>query len=247
MTTVTTPQLQTLLQAARSPANPGDGKRVEEAFFKALLACTMYAHVPAGPVPADRIRFIQFVRPDNSQTVLPFFSDREQAEMASAGKVGIVAMSGRRLFELTQGATLMLNPNVDQVALYPPEIKALLEWRPLGFFTQDALQQGEPVGVCPPTVPTDALVLALRELFMREPAVRAGYLLEVHRGTDDADVFLLLTLVVTSGNEERLVQLTTLELNSTVPPAALPVTLTCVPPDAPLPEICHHGIQFYGT
>ena len=58
--------------------------------------------------------------------VLPFFSDRKQAEEASVGKVGIVAMSGRRLFELTQGATLMLNPNPDRAALYPPEVSALL-------------------------------------------------------------------------------------------------------------------------
>src|SRR5580698_4725069 len=119
-------QLQTLLEAARSPATPEKARHIEEAVFKALLDSTVFAHVPAGPVPPGRIRFIQFVRPDNKQTVLPFFSDRTQAEEASAGKVGVVAMSGRRLFELTQGATLMLNPNLDQVVLYPPEISALL-------------------------------------------------------------------------------------------------------------------------
>jgi len=101
--------------------------------------------------------------------------------------------------------------------------------------------------VCLPSVPTDALVLALHGLYEREPSVRAGYLVEAHHGPDDSDVFLLLTLVVTEGNTERMVQLTTLELNSVSPPLALPVTMMCVLPDAPLPELCHHGIQFYGT
>jgi hypothetical protein len=247
MAKMTKLQLKALLEAARTPTDPVAAKCAEEAVFRALLDCTVYAHVPVEPAPPDRIRFIQFIRPDNGQTVLPFFSDRDQAEMASAGKVGIVAMTGRRLFELTQGATLMLNPNMDQVALYPPEISALLEGRSLGFFTQETMQENELVGVCLPSVPTDALVLALRDLYAREPAVRAGYLVEVHRGTDDSDVFLLLTLVAAKGNDERLIQLTTLELGSIAPPLELPLTMTCVPPDVPLPELCHHGIQFYGT
>lgn len=224
-----------------------EAARTQEAFFKALLDATVYAHVPAGPVPQDRIRFIQFVRPDNRQTVLPFFSDREQATVAAAGKVGIIAMAGRRLFELTRGATLMLNPNCDRVALYPPEISALLKGSPLGFFTEETLEAEEQVEVCLPSVPTDGLTLALRDLYGREPSVRAGYLVEVHRCTGDSDVFLLLTLVVTKGNNERVVQLTSLELNSLSPELGLPVKVSCALPDEPLPELCHHGIQFYGT
>lgn len=247
MAKMTNLQLQALLRAARALTDPATAKSAEDAVFRALLDCTVYAHVPDEPASPNRIRFIQFIRPDNGQTVLPFFSDRDQAEMASAGKVGILAMTGRRLFELTKGATLMLNPNMDRVALYPPEIDALLQGRPLGFFTQETMQENEQVGVCPPSVPTDALVFALRDLYAREPAVRAGYLVEVHRGKDDSDVFLLLTLVVAKGNDERATQLTTMELGSITPPLVLPLTMTCVPPDDPLPELCHHGIQFYGT
>ncbi|MBN8924886.1 MAG: SseB protein [Rhodanobacter sp. 68-29] len=240
-------KLQALLEAARSPTTSEEARRADEAVFKALLDATVYAHVPAGRTPPDRIRFIQFVRPDNKQTVLPFFSDREQAEAASAGKVGIVAMSGRRLFELTEGATLMLNPNLDGVALYPPEVKALLAGRSLGFFAPEIMKEGEPAGVCPPTISTDALVLALRALFKQEPAVRAGYLVEVHPEAEGADVYLLMALVVASGNEERLLHLTTLEMNSISPVPELPINLACVASDAPILEVCRHGIQFYGT
>jgi hypothetical protein len=247
MAKVTGSQLDELLESARRPANSMEAARTQEAFFKALLEATVYAHVPAGPAPRDRIRFIQFIRPDNGRTVLPFFSDRKQAEVAAAGKVGVVAMAGRRLFELTRGATLMLNPNGDRVALYPAEISALLEGRPLGVFSEETLQAEEQVGVCPPSVPTDSLIGMLRDLYAREPSVRAGYLVEVHRGEGGADVFLLLTLVVTKGNDERMVQLTTLELSSLSPELELPITMTCVLPDEALPELCHHSIQFYGT
>jgi len=86
------------------------------------------------------------------------------------------------------------------VTLYPPEISALLKGSQLGFFTEETLEAEEQVGVCLPSVPTDSLTLALRDLYGREPSVRAGYLVEVHRGADVSDVFLLLTLVVTKRN-----------------------------------------------
>lgn len=240
-------QLDSLLEAARVASNPADIADAQQAFYQALLDATVYAHIPVEPAPPDRIRFIQFARPDNGQTVLPFFSDEEQAEVAAAGAAAIVAMAGRRLFELTRGATLMLNPNRDRLTFYPPEIDALLEGRQLGVFSEEALETAEQVGVCLPSVPTDALVLALRGLYEREPSVRAAYLVEVHRGPDLSDVFLLLTLMVTQGNNERMVQLTTLELSSMSAELALPVTMTCVAADEPLPGLCHHGIQFYGA
>jgi hypothetical protein len=244
---MTKTEFEALLDAARKPADLAKAMAAESAFFRALLEHTVYAHVPREPAPPDRIRFIQFVRPDNGQMALPFFSERKQAEDAAAGNVGIVAMAGRRLLELTQGATLMLNPNTDRVALYPPEVNALLEGRPLGHFTHETLQREEQVGVCLPTVPTDTLVLALRELFAREPAVRAAYLVEMHRGVQLADVSLMLTLVVSKKSEERMVQLTSLELNALSPPPAMAVSMTCIALDAELPEYCKHGVQIYGA
>ena len=77
--------------------------------------------------------------------------------------------------------------------------------------------------------------------------MRAAYLVEMHRAPDLADIFLMLILVVMKGNEERLVQLTSLELNSPSPLPAPAVRMPCLSPDAPLLDHCHHGIQFYGT
>jgi len=165
-------ELNLLLKAARAPAPPATKKKAEEAFFMALLESTVCACASAEPMPPNCMRFVQLVRPDDGQTVLPFFSDRDQAEMSAVNKLSIASMSGRRLFELTRGATLTLNPNLDQVTLYPAEVDALLEGRSLGYFSQETLQHEEEVGACLPSVPTDALVLALRDMYAREPAAR---------------------------------------------------------------------------
>jgi hypothetical protein len=214
--------------------------------FKALLSATVYAHVPIEGVPRGRLRFIQFVRPDNGQTVLPFFSDRAQAEQPERADALIVAMSGRRLFELTRGATLMLNPNLDQVALYPPEINALLEGRELGYFAKQTLGEEISVGVCPPTVPTEELNTALQALFEEEQTVRSAYLSQIHREDECAEVFLLLTVIAATAHHERLLQLATLTLKTHSTTLDLPLNILFVAPDAPLPEVCHGGIQFFG-
>jgi hypothetical protein len=145
---VTSKKFDSLLEAARAAANPTEAMAAEDAVLKALLELTVYAHVPAEPGPPDRIRFIQFIRPDDGQTVLPFFSDREQAEEVAARTVGVVAMTGRRLLEPTRGATLMLDPNMDYVALYPPEVpevSAVLDGRPWAITpTRPSSKQSEP-------------------------------------------------------------------------------------------------------
>lgn len=51
----------------------------------------------------------------------------------------------------------MLNPNVDAIALYPPEITALLEGRALGNFTWDEIPASVQVRVGPPSLSTASL------------------------------------------------------------------------------------------
>lgn len=236
-----------MLAAARA-AQPGpDVAAAEDAFFKALLDATVYAHVPIEGAPPGRMRFIQFLHPDNGQTVLPFFSDRAQAEAPQRKDASIVAMSGRRLFELTRGATLILNPNFDQVVLYPPEIAALLEGRQLGSYTKHTVDKETNVAARPPSLPTDALNLSLRKLFAREQTVRAAYLVEVHGMIEGADSSLVLAIVTSRAHQERLVALATLALKTDSIDLALPLDILFVEPDEPVPGICHTGIQVYGT
>lgn len=79
--------------------------------------------------------------------VLPFFSERMKAERASTLDVAIIAMDARQLFELTCGATLMLDPNDERAALYLEEISALLSGRPLVAFGLEKVSEPETLGV----------------------------------------------------------------------------------------------------
>ena len=240
-------RLQDLLQAARQSTGPNEIARAEDAFFKALLKSTVYAHVPLAPPPPGRMRFVQFVRPDSGQTVLPFFSDREQAEFAAGNVRAIIAMAGRELLEQTRGATLMLNPNVDQIALYPAEVDAILAGQSIGTFSKEVMTESEQVGACPPSCPTDELTSILRERFATEPLVRAAYLVELHRGPQFADISLVLGIVVAAAHHERLLQLTTLWIKPALKDWSMPLSIMFCNPDEELPEIFHQGIQFYGT
>lgn len=107
--------------------------------------------------------FIQFIRPDNGQTALPFFSDKGQAKAAANNTALVMAMSGRHLFELIRGASLRLNPNVDAIALYPPEVTALLEGRLLGSFTIGEMPAETEFLIGPPSVSTVTLNMNLFE------------------------------------------------------------------------------------
>ena len=247
MTKVTADDITTLLAAARAMQPGAEAALAENAFFKALLDATVYAHVPIEGAPPGRMRFIQFVHPENGQTVLPFFSDLAQAEAPQRKDASIVAMSGRRLFELTRGATLILNPNYDQVMLYPPEIAALLDGRELGNYTKHMVHEGANVAACPPSVPTAALDQSLRELFAREQTVKAAYLVEVHGMIEGTKRSLVLAIVTSKAHQERLVALATLALKTDAIALALPLDILFVGPDEPLPTICHAGIQLYGT
>lgn len=247
MPKMTTDKLGQLLAAARATPPGENPEHAQEALFKALLDATVYAHVPKESPPEGGMRFIQFVRPDNGQTVLPFFSDKEQSEAAGSKTALTVAMSGRHLFKLTRGATLMLNPNLDKVTLYPPEIAALLEGRALGFFTKDEIAEETKALMGPPSISTAGLNVMLRGLFEREATVRSAFLTEVHRQGERAEVFLLLTVVAAQAHHERLLQLATLTFKSEALQLDLPLSMRFLVPDAPFDELCNRGVQIFGT
>ncbi|MCK9366579.1 MAG: SseB family protein [Metallibacterium scheffleri] len=241
-------KLEALLEVIRGAKTAAAIARAEDAFFVALLDATVYAHRPSGPLPPGRIRFIQFRRPDNGQTVLPFFTDQAQAEVPLSPDRALISMTGRELFELTRGATLMMNPNREQATLYPAEVEALLAGRPLGNFTRETLPLTRLVDGRPPSVPADELIHVLRDCFALEATVRAGYLVEVQRPPGEPEeTFLLLIVVAPTQHAERLLHAISLALATSKPSLSLPLTVGLHGVDEELPKICDRGIQFYGT
>lgn len=99
--------------------------RKEPDFFRALLDATVYAHAPLND-SSERLRLVMFKSPDDGELVVPVFTDEAKAEFAARGNVRIVSMTGRALFEIIQGAAVMINPNDARCTLYPEEIGELL-------------------------------------------------------------------------------------------------------------------------
>lgn len=230
--------LQRLLKEVRN--NP----LTEPRYFEALLTATVYAHVPLKQV-AGRLRFIQFVRPDNGQTVLPFFSNRIRAERASGPDVTIIAMDARQLFELTRGATLMLDPNDERAALYPEEISALLSGKPLVAFGLEKVAEPETVGVRNPTVAADDLIATLKAYCATEPDIEAGYIAEILRGQEYEEASLWVAMVATPKVFERITRTSMQRIQPLLSTLALPLLVTVITADDATTSFYSQAIRFY--
>lgn len=75
----------------------------EPAFMAALLDAMVYVHAPLNDRPGN-LRLVSFPHPQTGAYLVPFFSDRRQAEEASGPKIRIIGLTGRKLFEVTTGA-----------------------------------------------------------------------------------------------------------------------------------------------
>lgn len=93
-------------------------------------------------------------------------------------QVNFMVMTGRNLFEATQGKTFMLNPYSNYgKELYPDEIKSLLNGSMFNDSTTvETMEKSTKVQIGQPEIyPTD-MVNALKELFAECPNVNAAYL-----------------------------------------------------------------------
>lgn len=221
-----------------------EDKTAEPAFLKALLDAMVYVHTPRYD-GHDRLRLIQFTLP-SGQCVLPFFSEKAQA-VAAIGDARIVAMPGRQLFELTRGATLMLNPNGISCTLYPEEIAALLERGEVAIVEHEEIpDQSLQVGSLirpPPTWFIEVLI----SLYTALPCVEAAYLAETRWPAIPGKSGFLIALAVNPADAERAARATI----TTIQPQCAAygmctVDLTTFEPDAAPEWLIELGIEpFY--
>jgi len=179
--------------------------REEPAFFRALLDATVYAHVPLSD-DSGRLRFIQFVRPDNGATVLPFFTDIAKAEAVGRTDAEIVASTGRDFFEITYGATLMLNPNDAHCVLYPEEINALLATGTIPRVENEIVQAERTLGFRAPISAPGWLQPCLVRIMSTLPYIQQAYLVETFVPENASHVTLLISLGVEPSMAERAVR-----------------------------------------
>lgn len=174
----------------------------EAPFFCALLDAAVYAHTPLSD-DSGRVRFIQFNHPDTQALLLPFFSDAQQAHEASQSKTKVLVMTGWDFFRLTLGATLVLNPNQDQVILYPEEIQGLLESGTMAPIDVEQLQEPTEMGFRLPIHAPGWLESRLQDMFAQLPYVETAYLAEMIRPHDRENFVLVIAAGVAPENTER--------------------------------------------
>lgn len=169
---------------ARAAAEPAD--RPE--FYRVLLASEVFVlghtqskvegrvTVPSG----DKLSIVNWQKADGTP-VIPFFASLDALRRAIKEEQSYVALPARSLFEMTKGATLVLNPSSSHVKeFFPNEIQALLttgmnqapQTRVVQKATQVLLGQ-------PSEYPTE-MVSALTILLSRHPGVKVAYLCLMH-------------------------------------------------------------------
>ena len=116
--------------------------RREPEFFRALLTAMLYSHAPLES-PSERLHLVMFKSPDDGALVVPVFTDEAKAEFAAQGSVRVVSMPGRTLFDISRGATVMINPNDVRCTLYPEEISELLATGIVAYVRKNEVLEGK--------------------------------------------------------------------------------------------------------
>lgn len=203
-------------------------KTAEPAFLRALLDATVYAHAPRIG-HNGHLRLIQFVRPDNGLTVLPFFSDEAQARTAAGTTAAVVVLTGRQLFELTRGATLMLNPNSASCTLYPEEVAALLDHGEVAI-VEKIDTGGQDLRIAPAGDQPSWLIDRLITLYASLDSIEAAYLGVIGSAERPEQQGLLVAVAVPTKDAERVARATTTELQGHCHTLEIPVDFTAFEP-----------------
>lgn len=233
-------ELERYLERVRS--NPDE----EPEFFRQLLEARVYAHRPISD-DHPRLRLIQFLHPDGF-TAVPFFTSLEKASVPAGVSARIVACTGRELLAITRGATLMLNPNDGGCVLYPEEVDALLEGRPLCRIDQTTENNAQAIVPNPTFQPESHLCSILRELFGGMAWVEAAHILETCLPRNPTERSLLVAIATPMAQAERTARATVAALHNRARLGEYPIDLTTFDPTVGTPEYLRlPGVQRFYT
>jgi len=209
----------------------------EASAIVAMLDALVYAHIPLSD-DSGRLRFIQFVRPDNGKTVLPVFTDRQKADEATGHTTGVIGMRGRELFALTLGATLMVDPNHRDCVLDPEELKTLLAYEVVGSARPYVKEPSERAQVVRPTRLPRKMTAALQSAYSRIPFVKAAYLAVVNWQSNLTESVLMIAVLLSNMDEsDRVMRATVAAIQKFVEEPGMPIDVAMLDPadsDSPL-------------
>lgn len=202
---ITADELNQLLDA--SVASPDK----EPEFFRALLDATLYVHTPLHD-DSPRLRFVMFSHPIDHALTIPVFTDAAKADFAARGKVRIVSISGRLLFESTKGASLTINPNDTWCTIYPEEINDLLLTGNIAWIRKFEIEEDEAHTFRLEKVPAP-LIKALRKSLPKLSDVKVAYVAGVRWRQPNRPDSLMIVLGGSAHGAEHEVRATTTMLH----------------------------------
>jgi hypothetical protein len=182
----------------------GSDPTKEPEVWKALLNSILYVHMPFQEKPGSLL-FHQFVRPDDGRTVLPVFTDKEQADRAAAGAVRVMPMLGRTILQATLGALIQLDPNRIDCVLYPEEIALILQSIPTGTVTQWKSEEGQAEWGAPAEDVAPELIEALVTTAGKCSFIETMYLMYIKWKEQDRKT-LLVMFTAAKRDQERAVR-----------------------------------------
>jgi len=210
----------------------------EDAFFRELLVSTVFAQVPSSD-DSGQLRFIQFISPEG-ETLLPFFTDQTKARQAGDGSAKVVEFDGRTFFELTLGATLVMNPNDRWCKLYPDEVRVLLDGGTLRPLNKERGAQDEQVELSETVGTPEDILEQLQYQMASLGAVDRGYLADIRRTAVGSVPETALIVLVKKSQTERVCRSLIAVLQRFPPRPGSPALILPFDPTAGLPDWFEH-------
>lgn len=187
-------QLEIALRlAADEPAHRPD-------FYKALLDSTVFilGHSDSSGLgermleAGKKVSIQNWTHADGSP-VIPFFSSLNSLQKAIEEEVAYMALPAKSLFEMTRGATLVLNPKLAYgKEFFPNEIDALLSEGVNRLPEQRITKKATQVLLGQPANYPEKMVDSLVTLFSKRGNVKAAYLTLMHDPSQDEKPHLVV-------------------------------------------------------
>lgn len=218
--------------------------REEPAFFKALLDAEVFVHAPLSDKRGRQsLQLMTFPRPGDGLHVLPVFTDEAKANWAARGGALVLKMTGRMLMEITQGSTLMLNPNDTSCTLYPEEIAALLKTGTVASFSKiDTGDTANAAIYAPDTVP-EWLKEALQEFLPSVPVIERAYVAGIQWAGPTPSQSWAVILACEPDQGERAVRAVLSGMWHQIEQSDVPVDVTCRGADKGSDYVSELGLQ----
>lgn len=138
--------------------------------------------------------------------MIPFFTSLDTLKQGIAEECSYLALPARSLFEMTQGAELVLDPGSEFGKEFTPdEIVHLLASGLNRAATPRTIETATQVLLGQPAQPPEAMLASLRTLFAQRPQVSRAFLALMHDGNAAEKPHLIIGIEV-DDEDERIFQ-----------------------------------------